>query len=1227
MTTALTLRLLGPPEAALGPRESILPASAKARALLAYLVVEAVPVPRGELAVLLWPDVPPDKARLSLRVALAQLRAALPGRIVADGDTIRFSPLDGDTVDVRELASHASEIDGDDAAALWRGPLAEGLEAIEAPEFRAWLEAARARFEAMARAALVRLSRVAADQGRADAAVHALERAAALDPFHEPTAAELLLAMGRAGDLTLAVSRFEALRAALADEFGAEPSPELLAVRERLVAARGRGRRSAVPVPDTAFVGRAGELAEVMDALSGAAGSVVTIVGPGGIGKTRLAVEVAGRLAGRFLDGVRFVPLAGLDADSSLAPSLALALDLQSIGAAPALDRIEDALREREVLVVLDNFETIAEQAADCGRLAGAARTARILVTSRQPLGLPGERIVRLAGLGFPSAVEDPLDPARHESVALFVAAARRARRDFSPETELPAIGAICRHVEGYPLALELAAPWVAEADCEAIAARLAADLGAVPAAGGLPDRHATLRAVFEQSWGLLEGPERLAFARLCVFRGGFDAAAAAAVGVSVGQVEALVGRSLVHGSTGGRYGVHEVLRHFGAARLDAATEVATRVRDGHAHHYLGRFAALSAAGGADSREVVEFVEADADNLRAAWRRAVAGRSLGLVAACAADLAAHYYAQGPNDAGIELGDDLEAWLGAVAAEGQGEGGGEGEGGGGDGEVASEARAGVEGGSPVEARESLAAVAARLVAERGFFELRMGRSDRAQASAERALEIAAHGSGAGLDAARSAALRLRGIDRRTAGDLDGAAADLDEAEARARRAGDERLWAEAAYHRAGLAVYRGDVGGCIAATRTVLDSIAGRGFARLECALRFTLSVLMDRAGDVMAGEVESRRCLATAEGIGYRLGEMNAATAVGLLAYRRGRLTESIEHLERGIRLALDLGHTATERNARYAVAVALADLGRPAEAMFHAERALRLAEVSGEARGTAHARLRLAYIRRTAHDLESAAAHARAALATFESLGDVAGAAHALAEVGRIALRSGDDVEAAISALDAAVSGLAESGDRVQWLVARLLRVRAWRAREAGRGGRSDGTGADADGRPGGGERPDVGGRGRDGSRDRDRGPGRGQGRGRGRDRVDTGLRAGLAEATAVRDEAAGAGVVAIANAAEIVRGRILLSLGALREASRAFERALAWYEGEGLSHLAADAAAGSARCLVAEGRRSEAAALAAAQLEGLSRHRLYGVEDPDEVVHELREVAEGRA
>ncbi len=1131
----LSVRLLGGTALSLGDRPLPLPSARKTRALLAYLVLEGGMVTRDRLCALLWPEASRDKARLSLRVALSCLRPMLPDRLRTEGDRLGFVALEDDRVDVLALlecrwdrGDHATLAK---AADLHRGQLLEGLSSLDSPEFDTWLSAWREQVDRCLRHILLRLAQLEAASG-GEALGH-LRRACAIDPLHEPTAGAMMLALARSGEHAAALARFTRLQEALDESFGVEPSVALLALRERILGARARSGQGALPAPPTPFVGRETEIAALLDHLTDPERGPVSIVGPGGIGKTRLAIEVARRLDRLHLDGVRFVALAGLAPGDSIAPSLAAEIGLQLVGAASALDQVKEALRDRELLLLLDNFETVAGQSEEVAQLLAAGPDVRILVTSRAPLDLPLERVLRLDGLSFPAAGGEPSLLERHGAVALFVAAARRVKPDFAAEAQLEAIGDICRRVQGFPLALELAAPWVADSDCGTIAETLAGDLGALPGARGLPARHTSLEAVFEHAWGFISGEERIAFARLCVFRGGFDASAAAAVAAVPHMLLAsLIRRSMVSHGGGERYTIHEVLRHFGALRLDRTPLLAQRVRDAHARFYLERFAATVARQGAADRATVALVEGDPENLQLAWRHAAAGRSHDVLADCAVDLAAYYYAQGPSLLGIALCD--------------------------------------AGSACFETSGMAPALAARLIAERGFFALRVGDREGAAASAERALALAtAHRQSGGsvADEAMAVALRLRGILRRDAGALDAAAEALDAAVHHARLAGSKQLAAEAAYHRAGIAVYRGDPAACIDSTRAVLDTIRGQGFPRLECAIHFTLSVLQDRTGDIDAGTASSRACLALATAIGYRLGEMNATASVGVFLYRRGRLVEALTHLERSVQLALDLGHRATENAARLSASTALVDLGRPAEAAFHLERVLAQTDADGATRSQAGARLRLAYLQRSSQDHVAAAANAELALTTFQSLGDGANAALARAEIGRCAGLRGE-IALACQSLDIAIASLRAVGERTQCLTARLDRARL---------DAPDATPADR-----------------------------------------------LAEATAVRDEAAAAGIDALIPAAEVLRGRLLAPSD-----PAAAEAALAWaferYNAATLPHRALDAAAALAHCRLRAGAADAARRLAEGQLEPLFRHRLMGLEAPADTLGDLRAVLEG--
>ena len=1121
-------------------RDTALPSTVKTRALLAHLVLEGRPLARERLCELLWPDVENERARASLRVALSQLRGRLPDRILSEGAALRFVLEPDDGVDVLRFLEALD--DNDDPAAVlralegYRADFLSGLEIPECSDFETWRLNWRDRLDARARDGWLAL----ADSIRPDRSALALghlQRACAFDPLHEPSQGALMLALGRMGRHTAALAHFARLQAGLAEVYGVEPSSSVLALRERILAARARDEPRELPRAATPFIGREPEIDRIIDALCEPGRAPVTIVGPGGIGKTRLAIEVAGRMGDGFLDGSRFVSLADLVPGASIASRLAMELGLKLVGAAAAIEQVKEALRERELLLLLDNFETAVGQGGIVEDLLAVGPAIRVLITSREPLGLAGERVLRVAGLSYPVAADEPSPDPAHGAVALFVAAARRVKPDFDAAREMPAIGKLCRQVQGYPLALELAAAWVADSDCATIADRLSSDLAALPSARGLPDRHTSLEAVFEHTWRLLDGTTRLAFTRLCVFQDGFDLAAAEAVaGLGEARLTDLVSRSLVADLGGGRFAIHAVLRHFGGLRLTGSSAIALRLQQVHARYFLERFSATSAHHGAESKALVAWVERDAENLAGAWRSAVEQRSLDLIAPVAVDLAGYYYAQGPSEQGIRVCQDgIACCKGAENATGD---------------------------------PSWAVFAARLIAERGFFELRAGRAEAAAASADRSLSLlAGHPtlSPARSGAASAAARRLRGILQRSAGAFDAATVDLDRAVADARAAGEERLAAEAAYHRAGIEVYRGEVEACLAATQAVLESIQSRGYLRLECAIHFTLSVLQDRGGDIQAGMDSSQRCLTIAETAAYPVGQMNAASSIGQLLYRMGRIGEALAYLERAAQLAAELGHRATERNARLAAAIALTDLGRPAEAGFHIESVCNPPQVKLDPREDAQRRLRLAYLQRAAQEGRAAMANAETALETFERLGDEAHAAVARAEIGRAAAKLGNLARARQS-LDLAIHALAVQGEHTQCLVARTDRAAL----------------------------PLM---------------------------DDEPLASRRAEVEAIREAAVATRVDGVIPVVDLVLGRLLFHAEP-RAAEAALQRAKDHWMRADQPHRALEAAAALARLHLDRGRADAARERVEACLDGIFRYRLFGLEAPERSVEDLQVV-----
>ena len=375
----------------------------------------------------------------------------------------------------------------------------------------------------------------------------------------------------------------------------------------------------------TPFVGREQELAEIPQLLADPACCLLTLLGPGGIGKTRLAIQTAASLFGDFANGVYFVSLQPVLSSESLIPAVADALNIQLTDQQePQLD-LFDFLQDKKTLLLLDNFEHLLEAAPILTELLQAAPGVKLLVTSREALNLPEEWLFPVGGMPYPAAAESE-DVEKYSAVRLFAGCARRIRPDFSVADEQDAIIGICQLTRGTPLALELAASWVKTMRPAEIVAEIQRNLDFLTSRWrGIPEKHRSMRAVFNQSWTLLDPAQQAAFKRLAVFRGGFRRKAAEQIaGATLASLSALVDKSLLHWEPGGRYQIHELLRQYAAEQLVQSPEDVARIYDLHAGYYT-RFLADQAEGlwGGRQREALLEIEAEIDNIRAAWQWAV----------------------------------------------------------------------------------------------------------------------------------------------------------------------------------------------------------------------------------------------------------------------------------------------------------------------------------------------------------------------------------------------------------------------------------------------------------------------------------------------------------------------------------------------------------------------------------------------------------------------------
>lgn len=619
------IRLFGPIEVARdGERVSGF-RSQKTLALLAYLIVEERPLARAFLA----PDVSQSKALGHLRRALYNLTSLLPDCLDVDRRTVQFGAGAPAVIDVRrfrQLAETAERTALEEAAALARAPFLEGVYLSGCPEFEAWTTAEQEQWGRAAAEVLERLTVLYGEAGDDEAALLYARRLVRFDRWREANHRRLMLLLARTGRCKEALAQYERCRQLLQEELGLSPSAETAELAERIRNAPAV-RHNLLPQP-TPFLGREDEVATLQGMLARPALRLVTIVGPGGAGKTRLALELARRLASRFLEGVWAVDLTSVPSSGQLATALANALEAPPQAQKSSRERLLAYVREKEILLVLDNFEHLVEGADLLAEILQTAPAVRMLVTSRRALQLREEHLFELGGLPAPPAGEQMPDPdalRAYDAARFLEEAVRRYRPAFDLSQSPDAAATICRLVLGSPLALELAAASSRARSLEEVAVAMAENVGALRTSlRNVPARHRSVRAAFDHSRRLLSDDEKEAFLSLAVFQGGLTAEAAKAVaGVSVPTLGGLVLHSLLRVEAG-RYAMHDLLRQYAGERLAADDALAGRVREAHAVYYTGlaarEGARLDGDEGPQARSVLAAEEA---NVLAAWETAV----------------------------------------------------------------------------------------------------------------------------------------------------------------------------------------------------------------------------------------------------------------------------------------------------------------------------------------------------------------------------------------------------------------------------------------------------------------------------------------------------------------------------------------------------------------------------------------------------------------------------
>lgn len=642
------------------------PASAfesdKARALLAYLVVETGHSHRREaLAELLWPGHPEERARRNLSQALYSLRTVLgerlpgiappssppppsaPPLLLVTPETIQLNPAAGLWLDVAEFTRLVEACDRhahhrletcpacqerlEQAAALYQGEFLAGFSLRDSPAYEEWTLVLRERCRQSARRALAILAACHERQEHIVEALQAARRLAELDPYDDEACRQLLRLLVASGQRSEALGRYESFRALLRTDLGLDPQPETADLYRRIRAQRDgeplqAARRHNLPASLSPLIGREAEMNELQTCLLDPACRLLTVLGPGGSGKSRLALEAARGLLGRFVDGVYLVDLSPLASPQAILPGVAVTIGLRINPLKPPLAQVQDYLRQKELLLLLDGCEGLLEGVPLVLELLSAAPGLKVLATSRARLNAEEEQVYLLGGLECPSP-ENLEAAAGCAAVRLFASGARWARTGFELDARsLPGVAAICAEAQGMPLAILLAAAWVEVLSPDEILAEMRRSLDFLQAEwAGLPPRQRSVRATFDYSWKLLEAGEQAIFQALCVFRGAFTRQAASQVsGATPAALRRLVDKSFVTPQAGEWHMVHALLRQYGLEKLNALPAASQEAHARYSAYYLEKLEGWEAGlKGARQLETLAELDARINDLRPAW--------------------------------------------------------------------------------------------------------------------------------------------------------------------------------------------------------------------------------------------------------------------------------------------------------------------------------------------------------------------------------------------------------------------------------------------------------------------------------------------------------------------------------------------------------------------------------------------------------------------------------
>lgn len=600
----------------------------KAIALLAFLAVEKQGFTRGKIADLLWSAESEAKGKHNLRQLLQNIKKVVPHILVLKGrEHILLNDSLIESVDLWQFDTAYAHRDYENAAKVIRGRFLEGLSLRHADNFDQWQRLQESAIHHKSVHALETLLRQTVHN---DILIQYASRLLALQPWHEEAYQQLMLAQARARRFNESLLTFKTCREVLRAELGIEPGQPTLAVYERVERARHTSHTLSSGATNV-FVGRRQELDKIEQLLANPNCRCLTLLGMGGMGKTRLALEVGYRYQSLFLHGVCFVPLQAVAQDNELEFQQALQNSLKMAGTNLALDvQIIDYLSSLELLLILDNFEQLVSQASFVSQILHQAPHVKVIVTSRNRLDIPEEWVFDVVGLSLTESDEAVVagnvtksDFMSSSSEAVALLRQRAQQTGCAVDNLVPAeLEQICFALAGTPLAIELIVPWLRTSSPAEIVQLIAQQEPSswLRINRNFPARHRNLFTVFEHSWQVVSLEARAVLEFLSCFQGDMSETAALTIAETNKQMLiSLVGCSMVQVEGAGRYKIHPLLRLFLQGK---AEENGTAVNATARHYqYFLQFAVemLAKLNGAEQLATLKQCEAEFANLRAAW--------------------------------------------------------------------------------------------------------------------------------------------------------------------------------------------------------------------------------------------------------------------------------------------------------------------------------------------------------------------------------------------------------------------------------------------------------------------------------------------------------------------------------------------------------------------------------------------------------------------------------